>query len=169
MTNPGSVPSLREAHLPGDGPSSGTAYRGPTETAAPSLRPVSEPTATDRIQQDAETPGALPAWPDGAPELRPLMRLPFGERARAMDLMDEVQTLAAQLEKLQKSDADVTPATAALMYRTYAKLDELLSSVAVDRAAYEAWDGRWDDTLFGQLWAAYQARMNPGEASRSSS
>jgi len=177
VTNPAQYLTPRTVHLPGDGPDPNGSYQVPSGTAEQaalaSLRPVQEPppqpTATDRIQQDAETPDALPDWPENAPELKPLMRLPFGARAVAMDLFTEVQSLANALEAAQKISTEVTPAQAAAMYRTYDKLDQLMLSVAVNRDAYEAWEGRWDDALFGQLWAAYQARMNPGEASRSSS
>ena len=125
-----------------------------------------QPTTTDELQRDADTPGALPEWPEGAPALRPLHQLPFDQRADAMEAFAEIQGMQAQLPK---AGTEVGLTQAAVMYRVYAKLDRFLVTVAEDRAYYEAWDGRWDDVRFGKLWAAYQARMSPGEASGSSS
>lgn len=149
-------------------------YQVPEGTAEVVQAEAATPTTLDEFQRDAGTPKALPEWPEDAPELRPLMRLPYDERADAMDAFAEVQALQAQAEAARKAAEgsgaqDASPAQAAMYYRTFAKLDKLLTTVAVDKTAYEQWPGRWRDDQFTQLWQAYQARMSPGEASRSSS
>lgn len=144
-------------------------YRVPPGTAAaaePALVPL--PTQLDALQQDAQVPGSVPQWPEGAPELRPLFALPFDERADAMDRFAEAQDIYKTLEDREEG-APVQPREAAKLYRAYARLDAFLLSVAVDPEAYRRWVGRWDDKQFSDLWLAYNARMSPGEAKRSSS
>lgn len=147
----------------GDPDSGFSVPNGTAKLAAVSEPPA--PTMTDKLQADAQV--NVPDWPPGAPELRPLMRLPFDERADAFARFAEVQALGdlAQLKEGEQASASKI----AQMYRAYAKLDSFLRTVAVDPGEYERWDGRWDDERFGKLWSAYQARMTPGEASRSSS
>lgn len=142
-------------------------YQVPPGTAQVAAAQAAEPTTLDQLQADAQAPEAkLPEWPEGAPELRPLMRLPWGPRAEAMELFADLQ--ATEFPEAKKDDK-VGAAEAAVMYRLFDKLDRFLLSVAADPVAYGSWPGRYDDALFSQLWAAYQARMSPGEAERSSS
>jgi hypothetical protein len=122
-----------------------------------------KPTATDFIAQDA----APPEYPEGSPELVPLYKLSFSKRADAMDSF-------AKLEKMDvglKEGEELTMSKVAEQYRALAEIDKFLASVAVNAEDYYRWIAGpgLDETTFGQLWAAYQARMQPGEAQRSSS
>jgi hypothetical protein len=151
-----------------------TGYRPTQPTDQPFTVPpgtaqatAKEPTQLDQIAEDAAAADEIPEWPEGAPELRPLMSLPFLQRAEAMEAFAEIEKLSRDLN-LKKGD-EVDLGQAAVMYRALARVDEFLTTVAEQPEAYLAWEGRHNDQLFGQLWAAYQARMQPGEAGRSSS
>jgi hypothetical protein len=117
---------------------------------------------TDQLRMAAEPP----PWPEGAPELRPLMSLPFAERADAMDMFDGIRQIA---EDFPAKGTQIGPAEAAKMYRALARLDDFLMVVAADKTAYANWPGRHDDARFSELWSVYEARMQPGEAPSSSS
>lgn len=121
-----------------------------------------KPATSDMIAQDA----APAQYPAGAPKFRPLHRLGFLEKASAFDLLDVIQE--AQANMPVKGEG-VSGKRAAAMYRVLAKMDDFLASVAVNTDEYLAWDGRHDDVLFSQTWAAYQGDAQPGEAGSSSS
>jgi hypothetical protein len=146
-------------------------YRRPDEpqpvqhVAPASVPPLNDPapTATDRLQTQA-----APSWPANAPKLRPLMRLPFRERATAMRAFAEIQK---ELDggAISAKGSQVGPEQAATMFDAMAKMDDFLASVAVDADLYRAWVGNASDDEFGQLFTAYVAWGSPGEAPSSSS
>ena len=125
---------------------------------------AAQPAASDAIAEDA----APPEYPAGCPRFRPLTHLGFAEKAEAFDLYDLIQEMGKSVGTPKKGD-EIDAKRAAGYYRILAQVDRFLSYVAVDKAEYEQWEGRHDDTLFGQAWTAYQAGAQPGEAASSSS
>lgn len=123
-----------------------------------------KPAVSDVIANEAEPP----QFPAGCPEFRPLHRLGFLEKAQAFELYDIVAKTSESMGSAKKGD-QIDGQRAAAYYRLLAKIDEFLLFVAVDTAAYESWEGRTDETLFGQAWSAYQGNAQPGEAASSSS
>lgn len=143
-------------------PAKWSAPDGLAEQAAEQAVKAPEATTTDMIQADA-TP---PEYPAGAPELRPYMRLRFLERAEYMEKLDP---LWAKVQALPKQGDEAGPKEAATMYRTLAEIDDLMRGVAVDLDAYDAWVAIASDAQFMQLFSAYIAGSQPGEAAGSSS
>lgn len=136
----------------------GLAARAAKEAEAP------KPAASDALAEDA----APPEFPPGCPEFRPLHRLSFLDKAAAFELFDAVEEIGRS-GGLPKKGESVSGRQAATMYRALARIDDFLMFVSVDKDAYANWEGRHNDTMFSQTWAAYQARMQPGEAVGSSS
>lgn len=136
----------------------GVAKRAELEAEAPKAA------TSDAVAEDA----APPEYPAGSPRFRPLTHLGFAEKAEAFDLYDLIQEMGKSVGTPKKGD-ELDAKRAAGYYRILAQVDQFLSYVAVDRAEYEQWEGRHDDTMFGQAWAAYQAGAQPGEAASSSS
>lgn len=128
------------------------------ETPAPEL---AKPSTTETLRA-----AAAPSWPEGAPKLRPLMRLPFAERAEAMELFAAIE---ADWQNMPAKGSSVTTAQAAKMYRAMAKMSRYLESVAEDPVAYRAWVADKNDEDFGALFTAYLGWSSPGEADSSSS
>lgn len=125
---------------------------------------LDKPTTTDKLQQDVSpTP-----WPDGAPVLRPYHRLPRRERAEFMERLDP---LWEKVQQLPKGGDSVGPKDAATMYRTLAEIEEFLRPLAEDAAEFDTWlaGPGADDPVFMQLFNAFFARSQPGEAASSSS
>lgn len=144
---------------------------GPTSQPLVTEVASAQPSMVDVIAEDAraalaEQAAQVPDWPAGAPKLRPLMRLGFAQRAEAMELYADIER---SLGDMPNQGDQVGPAEAAKMYRVMAKMDKLLAAVADNPDLYRAWVGNNDDAAFGQLFSAYMSRMQPGEASSSSS
>lgn len=121
-----------------------------------------KPTTVDAMAQAADPPKP----PEGAPELRPYLRLPFRDRA---DYMEKLDPLWAKVQALPKQGDEAGPAQAAVMYRTLAEIDDLMRGVAVDPDAYDAWVASVGDGQFMQLFSSYIAGSQPGEAASSPS
>lgn len=140
-------------------------------TVAPGLaaQAARDAEAPKSAVSDAIAEVAAPAeYPEGCPEFRPLHRLGFAEKARAFELYEVVQQTGKEIGSPKKGD-ELDGARAAAYYRLLAKIDDFLGFVAVDKAIYEAWDGRINETVFGLAWTAYQGTAQPGEAASSSS
>lgn len=141
----------------------GVAHQAEREAAQ-----AAKPSEVDRIADDADAAAKVPEWPEGSPEMVPFYRLSFGRRGKALRMF-------AKLEKTEGDTAKPgeTPTLdqAADMFERLEQLDNFLATVAKDEQEYRAWvEGPGSDTaVFGQFWAAYQARFQPGEAERSSS
>jgi hypothetical protein len=125
----------------------------------------------DSLAEDAaasRTSKELPPWPEGSPEMRSMMRLPFRQRA---DAIRRWKLLEKSLERAPKKGDTLTEEKAAEYYDILADMDDFMATCAVDPVAYRAWtaaDGG-DEKTFGEFWAAFAARLQPGEASSSSS
>jgi hypothetical protein len=135
---------------------------GTAQQAAQQVEP--QPTIIDAIASDAKA--AKAEFPPGAPKLRAIHQLPFRERATAMRLFGELQKIEGPVEGTEPSFDQI-----AGMYDGLARIDDFLASVAENADAYRAWvagPGN-DEGLFSQLWNAYAAQRQPGEASSSSS
>ena len=152
--------------IPDPGESPAGTYILPPGLAAQAARDAeaAQPATSDVIAEDA-TP---PSYPAGAPLFRPLTHLGFLEKAEAFELYDAVQEMINSVGVPKKGE-EVDSKRAAAYYRVLAKIDSFLSYVAVDKVEYAQWEGRHDDTMFGQTWGAYQAGAQPGEAASSSS
>lgn len=136
----------------------GLAKRAELEAEAP------KPAASDAIAEDA----APPEYPEGCPKFRPLTHLGFAEKAEAFDLYDIIQEMGKKSDAPKKGD-QIDARRAAAYYRILDQIDRFLAFVAVDKDEYARWEGRHNDALFGQAWAAYQGNAQPGEAASSSS
>lgn len=123
---------------------------------------ASKPDVVDELQAE------VAVWPENAPEMRPLLRLPFAQRAEAMERFADVQS-AIQAGDMPKKGDTVGAEHAARMYRVLAKMDHFLTTVAADIPAYKAWVDDASDEEFGNLFSAYMAKFSPGEASSSTS
>lgn len=140
------------------------------------------PTMVDQLAEDTKAADTPPEYPDGAPRLYPLLKMPFRRRAAALrkygELQDylkahpELQKTAEKAEPAESEDVEVDMDAAADSYEMVALMDEVLESVARDPDEYEAWGetgDRYDNDTFLRTWAAWQAASQPGEASSSSS
>lgn len=139
------------------------------------------PTMVDQLAEDTKAADQPPVYPDGAPRLYPLLRLPYRRRASALRKYQELQDYLKANPELQKNaeeavespgdgeEVEVDLNAAADSYEMVAVMDEVLESVARDRDEYENWDDRYDIDVFMATWAAWQAASQPGEASSSSS
>jgi hypothetical protein len=139
----------------------------------------------DQLAEDTQAADTPPEYPDGAPKLFPLLRVPFRRRAAALRKYGELQEYlkahpelqkadekAAEAETADDQDIEVDMEAAADSYEMVALMDEVLESVARDPDEYEAWGetgDRYDNDTFLRTWAAWQAASQPGEASSSSS
>lgn len=137
---------------------SGTAEAAKAQHAKPTS---TEESVVDALQRDVDPP----AWPEGAPELRPYMRLPFERRADFLEQLDPIWEKYRSLP----SKGSIGPKEAAAMYRTLAEIRDFLRPLATDEAAYDTWIEESSDNQFMGLFAAYFAGSQPGEAARSSS
>lgn len=129
---------------------------GTAEAAKP------KPTAADALAEDA----APPPWPDGAPELTAFLKLPFRQRGQFMAQMGPLQE---RIAALPSKGTKAGLAEAAVMFDTLADIDDLLRLVAADESTYTAWVAEAGDAEFMDLFSAYFARSQPGEAPSSSS
>lgn len=124
-----------------------------------------KPAMSDVVAEEAKPPVE---FPEGCPKFRPLTSLGFLEKAEAFELYDVVQKTGKAMGTPKKGE-ELDGARAAAYYRLLAKIDSFFSFVAVDKEAYEVWEGRTNEEMFGQAWNAYQGNTQPGEADSSSS
>jgi hypothetical protein len=134
------------------------------------------PTMVDQLAEDTQAADTPPEYPDGAPKLYPLLRVPYRTRAGALRKYGELQDylkahpeLTKTSEPAEGEDVEVDMNAAADSYEMVALMDEVLESVARDPGEYESWENRYDIDVFMATWAAWQAASQPGEASSSSS
>lgn len=123
---------------------------------------IDKQTATDALHADA-TP---PSYPEGAPELIPFMKLGFRKRAAWLAKVGPVED---KVKAMPDKGTAIGAAGAAEMYELMAEMDDLLREVAADPDQYDAWVAANSDAAFGDLFTAYMARAQPGEARGSSS
>ena len=131
----------------------------------------------DALAADTKAADEPPEYPEGAPKFYWVMRAPYRQRAEGARRYRAVQDFLKAHPELTKAvevdesdeDAEVDWDRAANSWELMALLDEALESLAVDPAAYRAWDARMDSDVLQQTWSAYQAAAQPGEASSSSS
>ena len=137
--------------------------QGTAERAA--KEPEPQPTIIDAIASDAKAADPVEA-PEGAPELRPIHRLPFRQRGTAIRLFGELQKIQGP-----KEGEEPTFEQAADMYDGLARIDDFLATVAVNEDEYRAWVAGpgADESKFAQLWNHYSVQRQPGEANSSSS
>lgn len=144
-------------------------YQVPPGTAPQAAREAPpEPPMVDQLAQDTAAADETVEYPPGCPAFRPLLSLPFDERAPAMRKYALMQA-AWRDPKLPKAGDEVDAAEVAELYDALATMDRFLGSVAVDPAAYAAWPGRLDEALLVRAFNAYNAGTQAPEASSSSS
>ena len=139
-----------------------TAPEGTAAHAAAQAEQQPKHSAAEALAQDANPP----EYPPGAPELRPYMRLPRRERAEFFVQLDPLQE---KVSRMPAQGTSIGLREAAEMYQTMADIEDLLRTVAVDQTEFDAWVVEADDKAFMELFTAYFARSQPGEAARSSS
>lgn len=133
--------------------------------------------AADAKQAVAEVPIE---YPEGTPEFREVLDLSFRERGPASRMWGRLQAKLKERQKAQAAennepepDEDAESSIdfddAADMYDMLADIDDFMVMVAVDQAAYLAWDGRKKPDVFIQAFNAYQGATQVPEASSSPS
>jgi len=122
------------------------------------------PTVIDALQEDANPP----EYPQGAPRLWPYLRLPFRKRAQFFATYKQVQEkqeiLQGSTRKRGRPSQAATIDSAQQLYELYALMDDLLRIAAVDDNEYDRWINNVSDDEFMQVFTAYSARSQPGEA-----
>lgn len=137
--------------------------------------PDEQPTYTDQVNEE------MPAKPDGAPELVPLLQLQRRRRAHVIRRLSELrkhqnelpQSALAELAEDEEAEGgqERTPeqeqemfAYTASMFDLLADAEELLTEVAKDREAFTEWVAQADDQALMALAGYYLRTLQPGEA-----
>lgn len=133
----------------------------------------SAPSVTEELAADAASDKV--EYPEGAPELLPVLALPRLKRADYYEAMSAV-AVAQKATKLDAFDdkagdrpVEVKLTQMAGFTRLVGAIEDLLAIVAVDLDAFRAWSAKVPDAELVQLFNAYQAATQPGEASSSAS
>lgn len=128
-----------------------------------------EPTVIDSMAADA----APREYPKDAPGLWPYLKLPFRQRAKFFAVYRELNVMQADMVAAEKkrrrgkqNDTQMLE-QAEKLYELYALMDDMLRICAVNEDVYEAWVQTHSDEEFGDLFAVYVERSQPGEASGS--
>lgn len=127
----------------------------------------------DELADDA----APPAYPAGAPDLRPYLQIrPRSRRAEFKRKFADFTSLQAKVNEIKESGALAEDADQADRLRAWADLDdmyqqmdELLALAATDPDAYRAWSDTVDDDDLVRVFNVFMQRTQPGEASSSAS
>jgi hypothetical protein len=135
-------------------------------------QPTGTTTTVEALASDATSQDV--AYPDGCPELIPVLRLPRSRRADyydAMSRVSEMQRSASGAEKVadESRPVEIRLAEVADMNRMLAAIEDLLAVVAADPDEFRAWALDVDDSILVEAFNAYIARTQPGEASSSAS
>lgn len=140
------------------------------------------------VDQMADDATAAPEYPDGAPELVPIIHV--RPRARRGEVKRKFKDFQGVQEKLDRAraqglfddldeDADEKPAdptlhaarieAAADVDDMLQLMDDIMRMCASDPGEYELWSATADDEVLTKTFAAFSARSQPGEASGSTS
>jgi len=136
-------------------------------------------TLIDQMAADVEAIDVPAEFPPGTPELKSYLALrPRSRRAEFKRVLAQVAEMSPQLKREQAAIAKLKEegAREAASMRLWASLDELyelvekaLRLVAVDAEKFDAWAAEVDDDTLQLVWAVYQQKAQPGEASSSAS
>ena len=139
----------------------------------------SKETLIDQMAADVEAVDAPAEFPAGTPEFKSYLALrPRSRRAEFKRVLAQVAEMSPQLKREQAAIAKLKEegAREAASMRLWASLDELyelvekaLRLVAVDAEKFDAWAAEVDDDTLQLVWAVYQQKAQPGEASSSAS
>lgn len=131
-----------------------------------------KPSAVDALQDDA----APAQMPEGAPEFRSYLRLPFRKRARfyrSFASLQDKQEQVSKLDRKQKTKKGLTKEemadAAGQFYEVLGEMEDLLRIAAVDPEVFETWMENVEDEEFQRTFSAYVQWSQPGEASSSDS
>lgn len=155
-----------------------------------------EPDAVDQLADDAAAETL--EYPEGAPELLPVLALPRMRRADAYEVLGHIQDQQRQVKQLERDDegeptgdpdlddglteedaelkpVELDPLSYGAQYRVVAYIEQYLGVVAKSPKAYAAWvagpngnDGVSDADLV-KTFNVYMRRSQPGEAASSTS
>lgn len=142
-------------------------------------KPESHLSVVDEMAEDAEQQDSSIEYPPGAPELKVLLavrpRSRRGDFKRLLAEIAEKGNIARDAQAAMVKIKDERQKEQAL-FRLSASLDDALEViekalrlVAVDVEKYDAWAAEASDEDLQTVWAVYQQRMQPGEASSSAS
>lgn len=136
----------------------------------PGTADAAKASMVDDLTADAQVADQKVEFPPGAPAFTWIMKLPFRERAAAARQYSQLEAaLRANKDAMPAKGKEVSLSEAAGLYEVLGAMDDFLASVAVDRAAYEVWDGRLDEAIFIQTFNAYEQVSQTPEASSSAS
>lgn len=111
--------------------------------------------------------------PEGAPDLTPLLKLPFDKRADVLEALADITDAQAKADaefpdaEGDKEDQGVSVRRAAALFRLMGKLEGMLRQVAVDAESFDAWREHSNDNDLSQLAGYYMRTFQVGEASAS--
>jgi len=152
-----------------------------------------EPDAVDQLADEAAAETL--EYPEGAPELLPVLALPRMRRADAYEVLGHIQDQQRQVKQLERDDDDdldsddadeqnedaelkpveLDPLSYGAQYRVVAYIEQYLGVVAKSPKAYAAWvagpngdDGVSDADLV-KTFNVYMRKAQPGEAASSTS
>jgi len=152
---------------------------------------TTEPDPVDQLAEDvaAETL----EYPEGTPELRPVLALPRMRRADAYEALGHIQDEQKKVKRSESDDepddetedsdedsdevkpVELDPLSYGAQYRVVAYIEEYLRVVAKDQKVFDRWvagpngdDGVRDADLV-KAFNVYMKRTQPGEAASSTS
>lgn len=125
------------------------------------------PDMAAQLSAEADRQAEPVRYPAGSPELKSLLRLPFRQRATAMQLYQSAIDAWNNMPSLG-TDLD-TPDKLERYFGALSAFDDFLECVAANKSAYRSWVESTDDSVFGALFFAYVSRFGLGEAVSSSS
>ena len=151
---------------------------------------TTEPDPVDQLAEDvaAETL----EYPEGAPELLPVLALPRMRRADAYEALGHIQDEQRRVKRAepdvnngQEPPEDVNevgedsndevkpveldPLSYGAQYRVVAYIEQYLGVVAADVKAFDRWKTRVTDADLVKTFNVYMKRTQPGEAASSTS
>jgi len=144
--------------------------------------PENEPDPVDQLAEDvaAETL----EYPEGTPELRPVLALPRMRRADAYEALGHIQDEQKKVKRSESDDepeddgdedsdevkpVELDPLSYGAQYRVVAYIEQYLGVVAADQKAFERWATRVTDADLVKAFNVYMRKAQPGEADSSTS
>ena len=140
---------------------------------------TSEPDVVEQLADD--TAAESEVYPEGTPELLPVLRLPRMRRADAYDALGliqaqqrEVKTLSGEpavseeaAEGAEVKPVELDPLSYGAQYRVIAYIEQYLGVVAKDPVAFAAWAADVRDADLVKAFNVYIRTTQPGEAESS--
>lgn len=143
-----------------------------------------DPDEPDTVAQLADDVAAeTETYPEGTPELLPVLKLPRMRRADAYDALGRIQAQQREVKTLSGTPAvdenavedestevepvELDPLSYGAQYRVIAYIEEYLGVVAKDPEAFAAWAADVRDSDLVKVFNVYIRKTQPGEAESS--